>query len=122
MSPSVTAAASSFATAGVVPPSPLAVGTTGTPPYAGLLFLATFVSLIGVFLTLHGGAVYALLLWEGTTGVAAWVYIHPAVGVFLFAAAAFQAPMAAHLWGDPLHVRRRLWWLLQTVVVAIDER
>jgi len=97
-------------------------GTADPPPYAGLLFLAAFVSLVGMFLTMHGAAAYALLVWEGTTGVAAWVYVHPAVGGFLIAAAAIQAPMAAHLWGDPLAVRRRLWWAIRTLATRLDER
>ncbi|MFC6785056.1 hypothetical protein ACFQFH_19495 [Halobaculum halobium] len=97
-------------------------GAEGVPPYAGLLFLATFVSLLGLFLTLHGAAAYALLVWEWTAGVAAWVYVDPAVGVFLFAAGAFQAPMAAHLWGDPLRLRRRSWWAVQSLAAALNER
>ncbi|MFC7098388.1 hypothetical protein [Halobaculum marinum] len=94
----------------------------GEPPYAALLFAATFVSLLGVFLTLHGGAAYALLVWEGAAGVAAWVYLDPIVGVFFFLAATVQAPLAAHLWGDPLSVRPRLWWLLQTLIAAAEDR
>ncbi|UIP01112.1 hypothetical protein Hbl1158_07130 [Halobaculum sp. CBA1158] len=97
-------------------------GAEGAPPYAALLFLATFVSLVGVFLTLHGAAAYALLVWEWTVGVAAWVHLHPAVGAFLFAAGAVQAPMAAHLWGDPLRLRRRSWWAVQSLAAALDER
>ncbi|MXR41609.1 hypothetical protein GRX01_09695 [Halobaculum sp. WSA2] len=99
-----------------------AAGTADAPPYAGLLFLAAFVSLLGMFLTMHGAAAYALLVWEGTTGVAAWVYVHPAVGGFLFAAAAIQAPMAAHLWGDPLSVRRRTVWAIRALATRLDER
>ncbi|WP_435065614.1 hypothetical protein [Halobaculum sp. EA56] len=95
---------------------------TGAPPYAALLFAATFVSLLGVFLTLHGAAAYALLVWEGAAGVAAWLYVHPAVGAFFFAAAAFQVPLAAHLWGDPLAVRRRTGRALRALVIALDER
>ncbi|QZP37565.1 hypothetical protein [Halobaculum magnesiiphilum] len=103
---------------------PLQSGATAAdaPPYAGLLFLATFVSLLGVFLTMHGAAAYALLVWEVTTGIAAWVYVHPAVGGFLIAAAAVQTPMAAHLWGDPLHVRRRTVWAIRAVATHLDER
>ncbi|MFC7136631.1 hypothetical protein ACFQRB_09195 [Halobaculum litoreum] len=86
------------------------------------MFVATFVSLLGVLLTMHGAAAYALLVWEGAAGVAAWVYLHPAVGAFFFAAAAFQAPLAAHLWGDPLRVRPRLVWLIRTLAAAADER
>lgn len=96
--------------------------SAGAPPYAGLLFLAAFVSLLGVFLTMHGAAAYALLVWEGTTGIAAWVYVHPAVGGFLFAAAAVQTPMAAHLWGDPLAIRRRAVWVARTLATRLDER
>ncbi|WP_348611196.1 hypothetical protein [Halobaculum rarum] len=97
-------------------------GPADAPPYAGLLFLATSVSLLGMFLTMHGAAAYALLVWEGTTGVAAWVYVHPAVGGFLIAAAAIQAPMAAHLWGDPLAVRRRTVWAIRALATRLDER
>lgn len=97
-------------------------GAAGTPPYAGLPFVATFVSLVGVFLTLHGAAAYALLVWEGTAGVAAWPYVHPAVGGFFLAAAAFQVPMAAHLWGDPLRVRRRTGRALRALIVALNEQ
>ena len=113
---------------GLPPTPPLQFGgagtasAAGTPPYAGLLFVATFVSLVGVFLTLHGAAAYALLVWEGTAGVAAWLYVHPAVGGFFLAAAAFQVPMAARLWGDPLRVRRRTGRVLRALVVALDER
>lgn len=99
-----------------------AAGAADTPPYAGLLFLAAFVSLLGMFLTMHGAAAYALLVWEGTTGVVAWVYVHPAVGGFLFAAAAIQTPMAAHLWGDPLSVRRRTVWAIRALATRLDER
>lgn len=102
---------------------PVATATVARePPYAALLFVATALALAGVFLTLHGAPAYALLLWEGGAGVAAWVYVHPAVGAFLFGAAGIQAPMAAHLWGDPLCVRRRLGRLLLAAVAAVDER
>lgn len=91
-------------------------------PFAALLFLAAFVSLFGVFLTFNGAAAYALLVWEGTAGVVAWVFVHPYVGAFLFAAAAFQAPLAAHIWGDPLELRRRGWLVIHALVVKLDER
>ncbi|MFC7068066.1 hypothetical protein [Halobaculum lipolyticum] len=96
--------------------------TPGEPPYAALLFVATFVSLFGVLLTLHGAAAYALLVWEWAAGAAAWVYLHPAVGAFFFLAAVFQAPLAAHLWGDPLSLRPRVWRAVQSTAAALDER
>lgn len=73
--------------------------------YRGLLFVATFLALAGFLLANHGAAAYALLLWEGGAGVMTWLYVEPVLGAFFFVAVAFQFPLAAHLWGDPL----RLW-------------
>ena len=75
--------------------------------YRGLLFVATFLGLGGFILANHGAAAYALLLWEGGAGVLTWLYVEPALGAFFFVAVAFQFPLAAHLWGDPLRLRRR---------------
>ncbi|QLG63114.1 hypothetical protein [Halorarum salinum] len=70
--------------------------------YRGLLFVATFLALGGFVLANHGAAAYALLLWEGGAGVLTWLYVEPVLGAFFFVAVAFQFPLAAHLWGDPL--------------------
>lgn len=121
MLPTTTGLVAAHLSVGVASAVPL-VASGDDRPFAALLFLATFVSLLGVFLTFHGAAAYALLVWEGTAGVVAWVFIHPYVGTFLFAAAAFQAPLAAHIWGDPLELRRRGWRLIHAVVVKLDER
>lgn len=75
--------------------------------YRGLLFVATFLGLGGFILANHGAAAYALLLWEGGAGVMTWLYVEPTLGAFFFVAAAFQFPLAARLWGDPLRLRRR---------------
>lgn len=75
--------------------------------YRGLLFVATFLALGGVVLANHGAAAYALLLWEGGAGVLAWLYVEPVLGAFFFLAVAFQFPLAAHLWGDPLELLSR---------------
>ena len=123
--PAVSALASVAAAvgaAGAAPGLAPVESAPGEPPYAALLFVATFVSLFGVFLTFHGGAAYALLVWEWAAGAAAWVYLHPAVGAFFFLAAAFLAPLAAHLWGDPLRVRPRLARALRALVVAAENR
>lgn len=70
--------------------------------YRGLLFFGTVVLAVGFLLTMHGGAAYALLLWQWTAGVATWIYVDPILGVFFFAAGALQFPVAAHIWGDPV--------------------
>lgn len=88
------------ATVPLVTPGPLTA-----VDYRALLFVATFLALAGFLLANHGAAAYALLLWEGGAGVMTWLYVEPVLGAFFFAAVAFQFPLAAHLWGDPL----RLW-------------
>lgn len=118
----VAVARAEAATAVVSLPFQSGAAAPDAQPYAGLLFLAAFGSLLGVFLTMHGAAAYALLVWEGTTGVAAWVCVHPAVGGFLIAAAAVQTPMAAHLWGDPLAVCERTVWAVRALATVLDER
>ncbi|WP_313691077.1 hypothetical protein [Halorarum halobium] len=90
----------------------------GATDYRGLLFLATFLALAGFILANHGAAAYTLLLWEGGAGVVTWVYVEPVLGGFFFLAAAFQFPLAARLWGDPL----RLWPRTRRLVGAVAER
>ncbi|QLG26314.1 hypothetical protein HUG10_01605 [Halorarum halophilum] len=90
--------------------------------YRGLLFVATFLGLGGFILANHGAAAYALLLWEGGAGVLTWVYVEPALGAFFFLAVAFQFPLAAHLWGDPLRLRRRVGWLASVSAARMRRR
>ncbi|WP_435128076.1 hypothetical protein [Halobaculum sp. D14] len=93
-----------------------ATSAAAGPDYRALLFAATFLALLGVLCTLHGGAAYAILVWEGSAGVAAWHYVDPRLGAFFFVAAAFQFPLAAHLWGDPLRLRRATGRLLRAAL------
>lgn len=86
-------------------PLPLATDAAAGD-YRGMLFVATFLGLGGFILANHGAAAYALLLWEGGAGVMTWLYVEPTLGAFFFVAAAFQFPLAARLWGDPLRLRR----------------
>jgi hypothetical protein len=76
--------------------------------FRGLLFLGTFVMVTGFFLTIHGAAAYALLLWEWTAGAVVWVYLDWRLGAFFFLAGIIQFPLATHLWGDPVryHLKR----------------
>ena len=83
--------------------------------YRGLLFVATFLALAGFLLANHGAAAYTLLLWEGGAGVMTWLYVEPVLGAFFFAAAAFQFPLATHLWGDPLRLWPRTRWLTRVL-------
>ncbi|MFB6177134.1 MAG: hypothetical protein ABEI99_08350 [Halobaculum sp.] len=81
-----------------------------TPNFRALLVVGVVVMTVGLLMTLHGGAAYALLLWEWSAGVAAWTYFDPILGVFFFLAGAVQFPIATHLWGDPVReALRRLF-------------
>lgn len=75
--------------------------------FRALLIVGVAVMTAGLLLTLHGGAAYALLLWQWSLGAATWVYLDPIIGVFFFLAGGVQFPVAIHLWGDPVRAAIR---------------